>query len=98
MGDAAFRDLSTGQTGDHPAPLEDDDPVAQCRQLIGVGRGHEDSGPALGGLQNLTVQGRLGPDVDPLGGLVGENDLGAHPQPLGEDQLLLVAAAEGSEG
>src|SRR5690606_1911804 len=40
------------------------------------------------------VDGPLGPDVDAAGGLVHDDDAGVGDEPLGQDDLLLVAAGQ----
>ena len=51
--------------------------------------------PVLGEGQDESLDLRLGPDVDAARRLVEDEDLGVRGQPAGQDDLLLVAAAQG---
>src|SRR5699024_11956891 len=57
--------------------------------------GDEDDGHALGGeVTHELVDGPLGADVDAAGGLVHDDDAGVGDEPLGQDDLLLVATGQ----
>ena len=53
--------------------------------------------PRGGQVVDDAVDVLLGADVDAAGGVVEEEDVGIAQQPAGEQDLLLVAAAEGAD-
>ena len=76
------------------AVAHDEDAVAQRKQFLGLA-GDNEHALATGreAVDDLVDVG-AGPDVDPLGGLVEHHEVGICFQPLGHNDLLLVAAAE----
>ena len=83
-----------GQLARDAALAHDEHAVGEAEHLGQVG-GHDDHAEPFGGeVADHLVDLRLGADVDALGGLVEEQDLGLRGQPAGEQHLLLVAARQ----
>src|SRR5215212_5257637 len=70
------------------------DAVAQRKQLLGLAGDDEHALAASREAVDDLVDVGAGPDVDPLGGLVEHHEVGIGFQPLSQNDLLLVAAAE----
>lgn len=76
------------------AARQDQHAVADIRELLGVGTGAQDGGAALGGISDGAENGAPCPDIDPLRRLVQQQQPRSELQPLSQDDLLLVAAAQ----
>ena len=85
--------LVAGDVGGEPALADDQDAVGHAEHLGQLGGDHQDRQPLAGQLGEQPVDLGLGADVDAAGGLVDDQQLGLGGQPLGDDDLLLVAAA-----
>ena len=83
-----------GDLADDAAVGEDQQPVGDGQDLLELGGGDDDGGALLGEPDERGEHLGLGADVDPAGGLVDEEDVGPVAGPLGQQQLLLVAAGE----
>ena len=73
---------------------QDQDTVAQQGELGQFRRDQHDRQALFGELLDQAVNVRLGPDIDPAGWLVQKQNFGNSLEPLSDDQLLLVTAAE----
>ena len=71
-----------------------DDPVAGAQDLLELGRDEHARLAVLGQREDEPLDLGLGADVDAARGLVEDQDLRVRRQPAGEDDLLLVAAAQ----
>src|SRR5690606_26274308 len=90
--DLLLRDLAADELpGDLPF-AQDDDAVAEHRELLDVGRDHDGPDAALGEIADGGVDLLARADVDAARRLVEEDHLDAGQQPSGDDGLLLVAA------
>ena len=83
--------------GRHPALVEDEDPVGHRDDLGQVARDEDDPEAGRGQLGDDPVDLDLGPDVDAAGRLVEDQQPRLRGQPLGQDDLLLVAARQGAD-
>ncbi len=83
-----------GQLGGGMPVVHDDDAVGHADDLGELRRDHEDGDALLGEPAHELVDGDLGADVDAAGGLVEQHHAGLRGEPLGEHDLLLVAARE----
>src|SRR5271165_2601131 len=92
--DAVLIELGPRDLADHPALREHDDAVGDGDQLRQFGRDEEDASAFRGQSPQEIVDFRLGADVDAARRLVAEEDLRTAEEPLGDDDLLLVAAGE----
>ena len=93
--DGVFPDLSAAQFGDDVPGGEDRHPVAQALQFPDVGGDDDHRGARVGDLAQDAVDLRPRADVDPLGGLLGQQQ--PHllvEQGAGQQDLLLVAAGQ----
>ena len=88
--------VSPQLAGDAPV-AQHDHPIAALAQLGVVGRGDDHRGAVRRRLAGQPVDDRLRLHVDTLGRLVEQQDPRPHPQPLRQDDLLLVAAREAHE-
>lgn len=101
MGDGQSHDLFlSGLIGRHlptePSIAHDQDPVRHAEHFRQIRRSHE-NGPSLGDDRvDELVDLHAGAYVHPSGGFVQKQDLGLGGGPLAEDDLLLVAARQGS--
>ena len=95
--DALLGDLVARQRGDDVPAGHDEDLVAEALELLGVGGGDDDRDAVADDLAQDPVDLGPGADVDALGGLVGDQDRRVGQQGPGDDDLLLVAAREGSD-
>ena len=89
LGRPVVRDL-----GRDPTLVEDEDPVGHRDDLGQVARDEDDPEAGRGQLRDDPVDLDLGPDVDAAGRLVEDQQPRLRGQPLGEDDLLLVAARQ----
>ena len=80
-----------------PPAGEYEDAIADLRKLLVVGAGAEHRGPLARSLVEGLEQRLARADVDALRRLVEDEQLRLGLQPLGEQHLLLVAAAEEAE-
>ena len=87
-------DLAARDLAGEPAPVEDEDAVAEADQLRQFGRAEEHDAAVRRHLADQAVDLALGADVDAAGRIVEQEDLGPDLQPLADDDLLLVAAGE----
>ena len=88
------RSPSTSAT---PAVAHDQHAVAGVAELLVVGGGDDTTAPCRRGVADQPVDGGLGADVDALGRLVEEQHPRPAAQPVGEHDLLLVAARQLAE-
>ena len=79
---------------DDPAVDHDRDPVAEQHQLGEVGGDDEDAGPRSRGIAHQAVDLLARADIDADGRLVEQQDPRPRVAPLGEHDLLLVAARQ----
>ena len=86
--------LAAPEIADYGAIPQDEDAVAD-REQLGVLRGDDDDRlPVISqGTDHVEDLG-LGADIDAGGRLVKDEDVGLSAEPLGDDDLLLVAAGE----
>ncbi len=87
--------LAALHLGGDPALAEDQDAVTHADQLGQFGRDQDDREALAREIGDQAVDLGLGLDVDALGRLVQDQNPGCRRQPLGEHDLLLVAAGEG---
>ena len=86
--------VGTGDLGGDAAFVEDEDPVGHREDLGQVARDEDDPETRRGQLGDDPVDLDLGPDVDAAGRFVEDEQARLRRQPLGEDDLLLVAARQ----
>ena len=84
--------------GNDGAVAHDEDAVGDLEELGEFGADHENGGAVAGKLVHEGEDFGFGGDVDAARGFVEEEDLRIAEKPLGDDNLLLVAAAEASDG
>src|SRR5439155_6891274 len=89
LGGSLARDLS----GDS-ALVKDEDPIGHREVLRQVARDEDDPEAGRGKLRDDPVHLDLGTNVDPTSRLVEDEDLWIRGQPLGQDDLLLIAAGQ----
>src|SRR5262245_19307409 len=80
------------------ALMHDGDAVADADHLLHVAGNHQDCDTGIGEAAQHRVDLVLGADIDPARRLVEDEHARFHRQPFGEDDLLLVAAREASDG
>jgi len=74
---------------------EDQDAVCEFNEFVDLaGEDHDAHAFGTESVQNC-VDLPLGPDVDPSGGVVKQQDLGVRGKPAGQQHLLLVTAGQG---
>ena len=94
-----FRSRGASTSRRHGAVAQHDDPVGKADQLGQVVRDEQDRGSAVGDdLAHQRVDVLLRPDVEAAARIVEDEDADPASQPLGEDDLLLVAAGERAAG
>ena len=86
--------LGARELGADAALVHDEDPVGHAQHLGQLGGDHQDRHAAAGEVGEQPVHLGLGADVDAPGGLVDDEQRGVGRQPLGQHDLLLVAAGE----
>lgn len=77
-----------------PPQAHDHNPIRHFEDFRKLGGDHQDRGPFFDQLLHYFMDLVLGPDIDAPGGLIKDKDLGLGQEPLGDDHLLLVAAAQ----
>ena len=82
------------QLGDDPPVAEHEHPVAQVREVLVLDARDDHGAAGLGQRRGCGEDLLLRADVDALRGLVQEEDLWPRREPLREQRLLLVAAAQ----
>ena len=82
------------QRADDAAVADDVDHVGQLEQFGEIGTHHEHGCAVVGQLPDQAVDLDLGADIDPTRRLVEDDHVGLTAEPLGQHDLLLVAAAE----
>ena len=85
---------AASSVGRDPALAHHEDPVAHADDLGQLGRDHHDPDATGREVPQERVDLALRPDVHAAGRLVDEQDPAPGVQPLGEDDLLLVAARQ----
>src|SRR6516165_7127923 len=79
---------------DKVASRDHGDPIADLEQFVEIGRDDESRAAALRELPDQVANGRGRLDVQPVGRLVEDDDLGREAHLAGEQDLLDVAARE----
>ena len=74
--------------------MHDDDAVAHADEFGQLRRDHDDRLSLFDELLQQSIDFRFGAHVDAARRLVDDQDLGIGIEPLGEDNLLLIAPAE----
>lgn len=82
------------ELGRDPSLAHDEDAIGDLQELLQLRADHEDGVSGSRQLVHEMKNLRLGRNVDAAGGFVKENDTRAGQHPLGDDHLLLIAAAE----
>ena len=90
-------DLGGGAFADDAAFVDDDDAVGEGVGLFEVVGGEEDGFAAGGEGADLLPEAAAGFDVEADGGLVEEDEVGVAAEGEGEEDALLLAAAELAE-
>ena len=85
------------ELGGDSAFVHDEDPVGHAEHLGELRRDHQDRDAAPREVGEESVHLGLGAHVDAAGGLVDDEELRLGREPLGEHDLLLVAAREGRD-
>ena len=62
------------------------------------GRDDKHASAAVGELMDELVNFEFGANVDATGGFIEEQNFGTNEEPFGEDDFLLIAAAESADG
>ena len=95
--DGLLGGLGPGELGGDAALAQDHDPVGHAEHLGQLGRHHHDGEPVGGQRRHQPVHLGLGADVDAAGRLVDDQQFRVGGQPLGQHDLLLVAAGQGAD-
>jgi sugar lactone lactonase YvrE len=90
----ALRDRGPAQFLDDQPVNEGQHAVADTDQILDVGGADHEPGAGQRVPAHQVVDGAPGPDVNPAGRVLHEHDPRFQPEPLGHQDLLLVAAAE----
>ena len=90
--------LGARDVGGDAALTDDEHAVGHAEDLGELGADHQDGEALTGEVGEQAVHLGLGADVDAARGLVDDQQLGLGGQPLGDDHLLLVAAAHRGRG
>lgn len=90
LGNPVPIDLVAVCAGRDPAAAQDDHPVGQIEQFVSVGACDEDSASATSRVPDLAMDLGAGADIDPLGWLVQQEELGLSGEPSRHDHLLLI--------
>src|SRR5690348_9405433 len=80
------------------ALMHDGDAVADADHLLHVAGNHQDRHARIGEIAEHFIDLVLGADVDAPRRLVEDEDPRPHRQPLGENDLLLIAAGQAAHG
>ena len=86
--------VGAGDLGGDAALVQDEDPVGHREDLGQVARDEDDPEAGRGELGDDPVDLDLGADVDAAGRFVEDQQARLRGQPLGQDDLLLVAARQ----
>ena len=89
-----LRRVVVSELADDPAVGHHEDPIRQAEHLDELGGDDDDGRAVVGERAHQRVDLLLRPDVDPARRLVEDQHLGVEGEPLGEHDLLLVAARE----
>ena len=90
--------LCVGDLGKYRLVAEDQDAVREVHELVDLaGEDHDAHAFGAEPVQDC-VDLPLGPDVNPSGGVIEQQDLGVGGKPAGQQHLLLVAAGQGGDG
>ena len=92
--DLLLRGLRVRELGHQPSLPHDQDPVADPQHLRQLRGDHQHAHPVARELDEQVMHFGLGGHVDAPGGLVHDQHRGLAAQPLGQHDLLLVAAGE----
>ena len=68
--DAVFGQIGPCEFGHHLTPGKNQNPVAQLGQLFVIGRGHDNTGPFMGGGIQRIPNGLARAHIHPLGGFI----------------------------
>src|SRR4051812_16737867 len=90
--------LRAGELGGQPAFVHHQDAIGHAQYLGKLGGDHQHRQALARELAQQAVNLGLGADVDAAGGLVDDQQLRVRGQPLGEHDLLLVAARQEADG
>src|SRR6267378_7330556 len=92
--DAGLRDAVSGQLTSYPAARKDENPLAQRREFLDLGRGEDDASPFGREGADEFVDFGLRANIHRRGRRIQQEDPGAGGQPAAKNRLLLVAARE----
>ena len=95
--DLLLRGLAGAELRGDPPRAHHEEPVAHAQDLGELRGDHDDPEPLAGQLAQAVVDLHLGADVHPARRLVAEEDARPGEEPLADDDLLLVAAAQGDD-
>src|SRR3954453_23888738 len=90
--DRVLAQVLAGELRADPPAIEDEHAVADGGELVEIGRGEQDDRASRGGAPDEDVHLGLRADVDAARRVVEEQDRRLGVEPLGEHDLLLVAA------
>ena len=91
---ASWSNRGAGERADDLAPAHHQDAIAHRHRLLDLGGDQQDAATVGGEPVDHRVDLQLGGDVDAARRLVEDDDRRAGHQPLGDDDLLLVAARQ----
>ena len=86
------------ESGGDGAATQDDDTMGQGKDFGELGRDEQDALAGGGQFLGQGIDLGFGSDVDATGGFVEDDEVRVDEQAAGEQRLLLVAAAELSDG
>jgi hypothetical protein len=96
--DGFFGGLLAGQLARDAAAVHDEDAVGEAQDFLQLAGYEHDGGAAGSQASDQLVDFGLGADVNATRGFVHQEDGSAGEEPSGEDDFLLVAAAERGRG